>query len=521
MQSSWRYGMVLGVVAGLVMAAAAADKTADNQAPVLAKQRYDAVMAHLDSGGDLLVVANMEGWLKDAVSSIIKPVTALGGDDPDFLPAVTFLRKLPGFLDKSGFYGFQGFGMSIVPRTDGLNTIKCFVARSPEAAHDALWTAMVGGEPRKLAGADFLPADTELARTGTEEFGALWSMIRSGVADLGSPAAAAAFNTQLQVMSTNVGINLDQVFASLGGEGFLAIPLSRTETISLPCKAGDTPVTMPRPAFLIGVAIKDDTLVRSLEAAIAKSGMLSVSNGADGIKIINSPFPVPPYLPLQPAYTTHAGFFLFGSTPAVLADGIKAYETKSGLAATPAFKKAFEGLPMVNNGISYMSPRFMNTILDVQRALIAREPGEGAKMAAMMDNMMGCKRNMTASQVYLNQRDGVAITGVSSAGARETVGSLMMAPVGMMAAIAIPSFMKARTTSQQNACVNNLRMLEAAKEQWALENKKENGSVIHEADIIKYLGLGKMPVCPQGGRYILNPVGSNARCSCPGHQLND
>jgi len=517
---------VFGLVAGVGFAALGADsgtasKSLPEKGPALSKLRHETIMSNLDAGGDLLVVANMDGWVRDAVHSIVKPITVMGGDDPGFKPVATFLGKLPGYLDKSGFYGFQGFGMSVVPRADGQNNIKCFIARDPDVTWSPLWKATVGGNPRKMVCTDFLSADTEMARTGTEEYGALWKMVRSGVAELGSPAVAAAFNAQLSGLATNMGVNLDKMFESLGTEGFFAIQFSKTETITIPGKGGEAPVKMAKPGFLIGVAVKDDTLVKSLEAAIAKSGMLSVTNGAGGIKVVNIPFPMPPYMPIQPAYAVHGGFFLLGSTPAVLADGIKAFQTKTGLASTPEFKKAFEGLPMVNNGISYMSPRFMNTILDVQKAMISREPGEGAKMAGMMDDMMGWRRNMRAAQIFLNKRNGVLITGVSSAGAKEMVASAMVAPFAMMAGIAVPSFLKARSVSQGNSCINNLRMMEAAKEQWALENNKESGAAVKESDIIKYLGEGKMPKCPQGGTYSLDTIGTNARCSHPGHQLND
>ena len=49
---------------------------------------------------------------------------------------------------------------------------------------------------------------------------------------------------------------------------------------------------------------------------------------------------------------------------------------------------------------------------------------------------------------------------------------IVVAIIGLLAAIAIPNFVKARETAQKNACINNLRQIDGAKEQWALENKK-------------------------------------------------
>jgi hypothetical protein len=521
MNRSLRYLAVFGMVTGMGLAATAADGVtatpvaaagvaAPVKGPALSKLRYDTISANLDAGGDLIVVANMEGWIRDAVQSIIKPVMALGGDSPDFQPVATSLGKLPGFLDKSGLYGFQGFGMSIVPRADGQNTIKSFVARDPATTWSPLWLALVGGNPRKLACNDFLPADAELVRTGTGEGAALWKMIRSGVAELSTPELASAFDGQLNSLNTSMGVNLDKVFASMGGESFFSIQLSRTKTMSLP--SNGEPLAMPEPTLLMGVAVKDNSLVQSLEAAIAKSGMLSVTNGAGGIKTINLPMPVP--FPLQPSYTVYEGFFLFGSTPEVVADAISSFKGKTGLVSTPAFKKAFEGLPMTNNGLAYMSPRFMNTILDVQKALMEGNAGEGEQMAEVMETMMGYKRDMSAAEVFVNKRSGIATIGVSSMGAKQMVAAMMMAPVAMAAGVAVPSFMKARSKASVNACINNLRQIDAAKEQWALEQKKATGDAAEEAGIVQYIKGAKLPRCPNGGTYTLNAIGTVPECSC-------
>jgi hypothetical protein len=87
----------------------------------------------------------------------------------------------------------------------------------------------------------------------------------------------------------------------------------------------------------------------------------------------------------------------------------------------------------------------------------------------------------------------------------------------MLAAIAIPNFVKARAVSQQNACVNNLRQLDAAKNEWALEKGKTNGAVPTKEDLLPY--LRSWPVCPAGGTYTINAVGVPPTCSIPGHVL--
>ena len=91
--------------------------------------------------------------------------------------------------------------------------------------------------------------------------------------------------------------------------------------------------------------------------------------------------------------------------------------------------------------------------------------------------------------------------------------------VPMMMAIAIPNFVKARETAQRNACINNLRMIDAAKNEWALENSKTNGSPVTQADLLPYFKADKFPVCPAGGAYTIGAVGEPPKCSIPGHVL--
>ena len=76
---------------------------------------------------------------------------------------------------------------------------------------------------------------------------------------------------------------------------------------------------------------------------------------------------------------------------------------------------------------------------------------------------------------------------------------IVVAIIGLLAAIAIPNFVKARTTSQQNACINNLRLLDASKQQWALEQRKQSTDTPVGSDLQPYLGRGangELPSCP-------------------------
>ena len=73
-----------------------------------------------------------------------------------------------------------------------------------------------------------------------------------------------------------------------------------------------------------------------------------------------------------------------------------------------------------------------------------------------------------------------------------------------------------------NACVNNLRLLDAAKQQWALEYRKQSTDTPGVEDLRPYLGRGvngEMPACPNGGTYTFGTVGEKPTCSIAGHAL--
>lgn len=83
---------------------------------------------------------------------------------------------------------------------------------------------------------------------------------------------------------------------------------------------------------------------------------------------------------------------------------------------------------------------------------------------------------------------------------------------------------QAQIKQKQNvdACVNNLRLYDSAKQQWALENKKQATDTPTEDDLRPYLGRGangEMPTCPDGGTYTIGAVGEKPTCSNPSHVL--
>ncbi len=96
---------------------------------------------------------------------------------------------------------------------------------------------------------------------------------------------------------------------------------------------------------------------------------------------------------------------------------------------------------------------------------------------------------------------------------------IVVAIIGLLAAIAIPNFVRARTQSQKNACINNLRQIDSAVQTWALENKQAANATVAFTDISSY--LKNSVVCPAGGTgfadsYSLQGVTNKPICQLQG-----
>lgn len=95
---------------------------------------------------------------------------------------------------------------------------------------------------------------------------------------------------------------------------------------------------------------------------------------------------------------------------------------------------------------------------------------------------------------------------------------IVVAIIGLLAAIAIPNFVRSRAKSQATACINNMRQIDSAIEQFSMENGKKAGDAInYPQDITAYIKLNSnssIPGCPAGGSYVPTLVGNIPSILC-------
>jgi prepilin-type N-terminal cleavage/methylation domain-containing protein len=102
---------------------------------------------------------------------------------------------------------------------------------------------------------------------------------------------------------------------------------------------------------------------------------------------------------------------------------------------------------------------------------------------------------------------------------------IVVAIIGLLAAIAIPNFVKARETARKNTCINNLRLIDGAKQTYALEANTSVTYTPTESNVAPYLGRAGATTyttlkqanvyCPDQPttKYTLNNVGVKPSCS--------
>lgn len=94
---------------------------------------------------------------------------------------------------------------------------------------------------------------------------------------------------------------------------------------------------------------------------------------------------------------------------------------------------------------------------------------------------------------------------------------IVVAIIGILIAIAVPSFLRAREISRRNACQENQSKIDGAKQQWALETNQPADATPDWNNLVGSSSyIRKSPVCPASGTYAINPVNADPSCSLSG-----
>jgi hypothetical protein len=134
-------------------------------------------------------------------------------------------------------------------------------------------------------------------------------------------------------------------------------------------------------------------------------------------------------------------------------------------------------------------------------------------------------KDAALGDVNVHQGDHATVAGVITGTKKDGDWGFILSErdiVGASNASLFSSLKRQEDVAKKNACINILRQIDGAKQQWALENKMTTAAVPTAQDIAPYIKLdanGNIPGCPAGGSYMINAVSENPTCSIPGHML--
>ncbi|MGA2853715.1 MAG: DUF3352 domain-containing protein [Verrucomicrobiota bacterium] len=491
-----------------------------NASPVVSveKNSFSEVTSQLDPGGNFYLYLGTAQWLDNLSTKVgawRQAINAIPGLRPeDSARANKVFDIVVHVIKDSGVENVTGVGMSSVEIEKGMYRNKMLLHHYPGKGDGFLWK-LAGGEPHPLTGLDFLPADTAMAFFSDADLPLLWNVVKKEVAKADLPQAQQWLNNLPVQFNRATQIKWDAFLDSLGGEFGLVITLDPDNNLTIPLPGAATQI--PQPGLLLALKVNDDTIFNRIDAALKSNPQVSRANRSD-LKMRTMRVPVPLIGELRPSAASSVGYLFIASDDSLIRDVLAVKSgKKSGLKSTDEFKHLAQGLPERGNQFVFVSRRFAKTMMQVQQQAMASSAKTQPQMAQLMQSLYQSRPAFTYS-VGVNTSEGCMTVGNSS---QSYASSALLAPVavvGMLSAIAIPNFVKARATSQQNACINNLRQIDGAKQEWALEKGKKATDVPTKQDLLPY--LRSWPVCLQGGTYIIGPMDEKPTCSIPGHELH-
>ena len=483
------------------------------------KTSFNEVTSQLDPGGNFYLYLGTAQWLEHLSSKVEAWRTGFTSM-PDMTPAAaTNIDKafdvITSVIKESGVEDITGVGMSSVEMEKGMFHNKILLHHYAGKGTGFLWK-LCGKEPHALNGLDLLPTNTALAGFSDADLPLLWNVIQDEVGKSGIPQAKEFLDKLPAQFEQNVQMKWEDFLKSLGDEIGFVLTLDESRLIPVPLPGAALQV--PEPGVMLVLKVNDDAIFNRIDEELKKNPQV-ISMDQTGLKMRTLPVPMPFLGVLRPTTASAGGYLFIASSDDLVNEALAVKSGKSpGLKSTEEFKRLARDLPDQGNQFTFMSERFGRVLFDIQRQAISTQTARAGQSAqAKWIQSLFQSKPAFAFSVEVNTPEGCLTVGNGNQSFANVALVPLVAVPAMMSAIAIPNFVKARATAQQNTCINNLRQLDAAKQQWALENGKTTTDTPTKDDLLPY--LKQWPTCPAGGTYTIGSVGENPTCSIPKHRL--
>jgi hypothetical protein len=256
------------------------------------KTSFDEVTAKLDKGGNFYLYLSTEQWLNGLSGKIASWrgfVDALPNvQEKDQQNIGRAFDVVTDLVKSSGVEEVSGVGMSAIAREPGLYYSKVIVHHYKDQDAGWLWS-LFGKSAHELNGLEMLPENTGLAVFSDFNTPQVWSLIQKEVSQLGMPEVDKQFKQLPAAFEKMVGMKLDKMLASLGGEYGLVLTLDSTKTISLP-SGQDQKLEIPDPALAIIIKVKNDLIFDRIDESMKSNRQIERVDKGD-LKMRTMPVP--------------------------------------------------------------------------------------------------------------------------------------------------------------------------------------------------------------------------------------
>ncbi len=425
-------------------------------------RHFLAVNSQLELGGTLYAYADVDGDMLKFAGSLQGILGQMAEAQPQMAPFVK--QDYRSIFSLLGLDDVKAVGLSSVPDGSGFFRNRVFFY-TPEKRRGLL--AGLGGPAGPFTHLNLAPADTDLYSEGELDVPAVYASLKQVVAKIGGETTANLVDVGLQKAGADVGISALDLINGLKGRSAMIVRLDPQRNLRWPGPAGVT-----TPAFSLLLCI--DGIGPALEGALTKSPVLAArQEGA--LKLFELKMPLP-LEGIKPVLAIDGSTLFVATSVEFLTE---ARQQKTGLAQSADFQKALDHVGAVGNALGYVSPALFTRLKQIE-ALNPQLPADNKQVLRLvMNNLPAPDRPLITLRT--NLPEGILIRSYWNRSLKQDVAAVAIynpVTIGIMAAMAIPAFEKVREASQDKTVLNNLRMLDAAADQYYLE--KNTTSAIYD-----------------------------------------
>ncbi len=430
------------------------------------KTSFNEVTARLNPGGSLYLYVSTEGLVKavDEFAQNLRKIleTQLSKSPEQNKEALTIYDFVYALIKKSGLMEISGIGVSSIAMEEHLNHSKVVVHHYKDKGKGLIWELMQAS-PHELTALKMLPADTVMAGFTDCKLNVFWQWIKKQVEASALPGVKKAI-LSVEPMLQQQGIQLTQLLESLTGMGYL---ISLDSSTKCPIPMGRMVMEIPEPAIAIVCFVKDQSLFNLLQEKLH----WATPSEEKGMKKLQFQAPKMPFT-LEPVIVQKDNMMILASNNKILDAMFAAKEKGNGLTKTGEFKKLSSRVPTKGNSFRFISQRFLQTFLDIQKKIVRMTKGATGKDAPGMEMFDLFAPKMAVFGVLQNTEEGTIFTLNHTMGFESMILLPATAAAGIVAAIAIPNLLTALPKGKQKATMGDMKSAAMAIESYITDNYK-------------------------------------------------